>query len=203
MLDTLGRIVKDPRVLALAETIVRAGGDPETPGVGLPIGNLTSQWLANLVLDRLDHYVKEILRVPGYVRYMDDFVLFDCAKVRLWRWKADVLAFLADPLGLSLKESATTLSPTSEGLPFLGWRIYPGTIRLRPENKRRVLKRLRQRRHEFVAGRRSESSYAACVRSVCAHLAHGSTLGLRRAWFVAVEDAQDPIRHAREPPRAG
>lgn len=67
------RVLKDRRALDLIECIVRSGGKD---GVGLPIGNLTSQWACNLVLDQLDHQVKEHLCIPGYVRYMDDFVLF-------------------------------------------------------------------------------------------------------------------------------
>lgn len=64
----------------LTGTIVRSGG---TAGIGLPIGSLTSQWLANLVLDRTDHHVTESMRIPGYVRYMDDFLLFADQKCRL------------------------------------------------------------------------------------------------------------------------
>lgn len=85
VLGAVARVVKDRRVLAVLETIVRSSGGaaPDGGRVGLPIGNLTSQWLANLVLDGLDHHVKEVLRVPGYVRYMDDFGLFLIASI----WK--------------------------------------------------------------------------------------------------------------------
>ena len=80
VLDTLEHVVKDRRVLDLCATI--RGPDPGTDTVGLPIGSLTSQWFANLVLDRLDHHVKEDLRIPGYVRYMDDFALFADDRLR-------------------------------------------------------------------------------------------------------------------------
>ena len=63
---TVQRLIKDQETLGLFRNIIDASGDQ---GVGLPIGNLTSQWLANLLLDRLDHFVKEALRIPGYVRY--------------------------------------------------------------------------------------------------------------------------------------
>jgi hypothetical protein len=92
--ETLERMLKDRRVLRLCRRILEgptgvapvttgtSSADPrgcETEaarGVGLPISNLTSQWFANLVLDRLDHQIKELWWVPGYARYMDDFVLF-------------------------------------------------------------------------------------------------------------------------------
>jgi len=188
-LETLARVVKDRRVLELAERIVRDGGGS---GRGLPIGNLTSQWLANLVLDRLDHVVKERLRVPGYVRYMDDFVLFADGKEGLQHWHGEVAAFLRDELRLALKQRATVLAPCTNGLPFLGWRLYRGTRRLRPENRRRALSRLRHRRWQHRTGRITESGLAAAARSLCAHLEHGQTRALRRRWL-------DRMRHDRPP----
>ena len=206
VLETVGRLVKDRAALALFATIVRSGGDPLSPGVGLPIGNLTSQWAANLVLDRLDHHVKETLRIPGYIRYMDDFVLFDDAKERLQTAHAEVATFLRDRLRLELKERATLLAPAAEGLPFLGWRIFRGTTRLRPENKRRLKRRLAKRAAECAAGRRTEESYAACVRSTVAHLEHGSTSALRRRWFgeaLEAPEAAHGCARERAPPANG
>ncbi len=180
VMDMLGRILKDRRVLALAERIVRAGGDGR--GMGLPIGNLTSQWFANLVLDRLDHHVKEVLRVPGYVRYMDDFVLFSSDKRRLRAALSEVQDYLKETLHLELKERATRLAPAHCGLPFLGWSIFRGTMRLQPENRRRTKARLRHRAWQHRTGRIDEAKYVASLSSVFAHLQHGSTLGLRRQW---------------------
>lgn len=200
VLDTLGRIVKDRRVLRLLEVIVRATPAEGRTGVGLPIGNLTSQWLANLVLGRLDHFVKGPLRVPGYVRYMDDFVLFDGDKSALRGHYGEVAAFLGSTLRLELKARATRLAPVHEGLSFLGWRIYPGTIRLASANRRRAIRRVRHRHHEYATGRRSEESYAACVRSLVEHLRHGDTLSLRRSWFPSLDLEESGPARARHPP---
>lgn len=178
--QSLARSVKDRRVLALCERIVRSGGPT---GVGLPIGNLTSQWLANLVLDRLDHFALEVLRVRGYVRYMDDFVLFDDDGQRLRAHLDVVTEFLRGALRLTLKQRATTLAPTSQGLPFLGWRFLPGVTRLRPENARRTRRRLERRFAEYRARRIDEERLAASVRSSCEHLRHGCTLAMRRRLF--------------------
>ncbi|MEW6073949.1 MAG: reverse transcriptase/maturase family protein [Planctomycetota bacterium] len=180
VLETMARILKDRRVLGLCERIVRAGG---REGVGLPIGNLTSQWFANLVLDRLDHHVQETLGVRGYVRYMDDFVLFAAEKARLAAALDDVGRFLNERLRLRLKERATILAPATEGLPFLGWRILRGTTRLRPANLRRTRSRVRHRLGEYRRGEIGEDQLAAALRSVCEHLRHGNTLSLRRRWF--------------------
>jgi hypothetical protein len=179
VLATLARVLKDRKALALCATIVRAGG---SDGRGLPIGHLTSQWFANLVLDRLDHFVVAALRVRGYVRYMDDFVLCADDRQTLRGHLAAVEACLGE-LGLRLKARATILAPSTQGLPFLGWQVYRGTVRLRPENLRRTRARLRHRGWQHRAGLIDERALADCTRSVIAHLRAGSTLALRRAWF--------------------
>ncbi|MFQ5515911.1 MAG: reverse transcriptase/maturase family protein, partial [Myxococcota bacterium] len=91
VLETLGRILKDPRAMRLCGLIVASGG---ASGRGLPIGHLSSQWFANLVLDRLDHFVKEKLRAKGYLRYMDDFVLFADDRAWLREAQGEIGAYL-------------------------------------------------------------------------------------------------------------
>lgn len=181
VMGALRRILKDRRVLDLCETILT--GPPATPSTrGLPIGSLTSQWFANVLLDRLDHFVEQEIRPGGYVRYMDDFVLFTDSKAVLRDALPRIEGFLADPLGLALKERATILAPTAAGLPFLGWHLFPGTMRVRPGNLRRYRWRLLQRRAEFERGLRTEESYRQGVASVFQVLRAGDTAGLRRRW---------------------
>ena len=180
-LDALARILKDRRVLSLCGTVLCGPFEEPDPGRGLPIGSLTSQWFANVLLDRLHHYVKEDLRIPGYLRYMDDFVLFDDSRQRLCDAKAQVTSYLDQPLRLRPKDRATVLAPTSEGLPFLGWLVFRGTTRLRPANRRRYRWRLRERRWEVATGMRSLASYRAGVASIFELLKQGDTLGLRRS----------------------
>jgi hypothetical protein len=177
---SFARVIKDRRVLDLIERIVRSSGKD---GVGLPIGNLSSQWACNLVLDRLDHHVKEALRIPGYVRYMDDFALFAADKARLLWAQDEVRSFLREHLHLELKDRATVLAPVHEGLPFLGWRLYRRTTRLRPENLRRMRSRVRHRLWQHRTGRIQFPRLLACLRSTTEHLRHGSTLQLRRRWL--------------------
>jgi RNA-directed DNA polymerase len=189
VMEALSRVVKDRDVLALCATILR-GPPGEESDRGLPIGSLTSQWFANLLLDRLDHHVKETMRIPGYLRYMDDFVLFADERARLHEARADVEAYLASPLGLRAKPKATLLAPTSQGLPFLGWLVFRGLTRVRPANLRRFRWRLRQRRWEVARGLRSAESYRQGVASVYEMLRHGSTLALRRG--LSERDDTDP-----------
>jgi len=181
---TLVRIVKDRRVLRLCDRILRGPAERQH-GVGLPIGSLTSQWFANLVLDRLDHHVKENLRAPGFVRYMDDMVLFADEKATLHAAHAEVSTFLRDELKLRLKNRATVLAPVQEGIPFLGWRVHRGLRRVRPENLRRYRWRLRWRRWQWERGDIDDDRFRQSVASVLAHLGHGDTRALRRGWFAS------------------
>lgn len=186
VMEALARLVKDRRVLALCATIL-AGCPSEAPADrGLPIGSLTSQWFANVLLNRLDHRVVDELRVAGYLRYMDDMVLFAEGKDRLRSAHDEVAAYLAGPLGLALKTRATILAPVSEGLPFLGRLVFRGTTRIRPENLRRYRSRLRLRRWECNTGRRTEDSYRQGVSSFFELLRSADTLALRRRWSEAL-----------------
>jgi hypothetical protein len=173
----LRSVVKDQSFLSLLDTIVESGG---IEGRGLPIGNLTSQWFANLYLDGLDHFVKETLRVPGYVRYMDDLLLFAGSKARLRKAYRAVQEWLASERGLQLKERVARLAPTYEGLPFLGWQVYPGQLRRRRESLRRSVRRLRWREAQWQSGQLSTEKLVQAHSSVYAHLSCGGTLGLRR-----------------------
>jgi hypothetical protein len=179
VLAALARRLKDRAALALCATIVRAGGDA---GVGLPIGNLTSQWLANLVLDGLDHWLLGEQRVAGCVRYMDDVVVFAPQRDELAALRPRIDGWLAAH-GLAVKEAAARLWPSRAGLPFLGFVVHAGMLRLRPQNARRSRKRLGQRLWQWRTGQIDDAQYAASAASTIAHLRHGATLQLRRAWF--------------------
>jgi len=181
VLDTLAPLDLQPEVTHLCARVL-AGADG-TLSVGLPIGNLTSQWFANLVLGRIDRFVLRDRGITGYVRYMDDFALFGDDRLELRRAHGAIEAFVREDLGLALKARATILAPVREGLPLLGWRLYPETMRIRPQNLRRLRRRLRHRAWEQRTGRIDQSVLEAALRSAFTHLAHGDTLALRRGWL--------------------
>jgi len=167
LLDLLERKMKDRAVLALLARIIR---NTPVSGKGLPIGNLTSQFLANVYLDPLDHAIKERLRVPGYVRYMDDLVLFAPSRRALLTWGGDIAEFVQARLHLRLKAHATLLNRAAHGLSFLGMRIFPNVIRMKPVNRRRSLKRLARREAEWAAGELDDATLQQSVVSLIGHL---------------------------------
>lgn len=93
-------------------------------GCGLAIGNLSSQFFANVYMDALDQFVKHELRAPRYLRYVDDFVLVHRDREQLQSWQAAIVEFLRDRLRLELKADIK-LKPLSAGCDFLGYVIYP------------------------------------------------------------------------------
>jgi hypothetical protein len=143
---TLWRKVKDGRVRWLIDQILAGGahvlGDEYEmvwfPGDdllaaarrrGLPIGNLTSQFWANCYLNPFDHFVKRELRCPAYLRYVDDLRLFAADKDQLWQWRARIEARLAR-YRLTIHPGSQP-QPVGEGVPFLGFVIYPDRRRLK------------------------------------------------------------------------
>jgi hypothetical protein len=94
-------------------------------GHGLPIGNLSSQFLANVLLDDLDQYVKQQIRAPHYVRYVDDFVLVHESAQWLSQALARIARFLPEHLHLQLNPRKTVQQPVDRGIDFVGQIIKP------------------------------------------------------------------------------
>ncbi|AMV71434.1 RNA-directed DNA polymerase [Desulfuromonas carbonis] len=160
LLALLARRFKDRDLLELFARILAAY---ETePGRGLPIGNLLSQHFANFYLGALDHWLKEQRQVKGYLRYMDDFVLFAADRETLRTELAAIETFIRDHLGLELKENIQ-LNRVAHGLPFLGFRLYPHTVRLAPRSRERFARRLVEYETFFAAGSWNEAELACHV----------------------------------------
>jgi len=129
----LERRFKDRRLLDLLSRIITAYRGEL--GVGLPIGSLTSQHFANFYLGWLDRFVKESLRVRGYVRYMDDMILWHADLGQLRAMHQQCNDFARESLGLKFKPSDARR--TSAGMEFLGCRIWPTHMELNRRSKRR------------------------------------------------------------------
>lgn len=136
----LRRTIADRKVLGLLDTIIDAY---EPAGRGLPIGALTSQLLANVYLDPLDHYLKDNCQVKFYARYMDDFVILHRDKAYLQDLLAKIDSFVTNKLDVSLNPK-TGIFPGKQGIDFCGYRIWPTHIKPRKATVKRAKKRLRK-----------------------------------------------------------
>ena len=185
LLKTLIRkIFKDKRLISLLEVIISHQPPYTETGKGLPIGNLTSQHLANVYLGELDLFIKHELKVRGYIRYMDDFILFSDDKRELAIFLKRIRAFLFEKLQLELKEKAVRISPVSEGLPFLGYRIFRGLVRLQRAKLVRFRRKVVKLEKRHIKGKIKEEDLINSVRSAIAHVSHGNTRNLRNKMFL-------------------
>lgn len=180
----LGKRIKDKALLRLMERIIGQHYPGQIPGKGVPIGNLTSQWFANFYLDQLDHYIKDVLGVKKYVRYMDDFIILADNKEALHLIKADIMRFVKENLLLRLKQSATYIAPVRQGIPFLGFRIFPHLIRIKKENWVRFFRNYDRKKREYLSGNIDEETFVRSVASVIGHLYHADSFRMRQKYFI-------------------
>ncbi len=134
--------------------------------VGMPIGNLTSQETANLLLNRLDQYVKNVLRIHFYVRYMDDFCIFIKGRENARKIYALIEQFLRDNLLLDISPKSR-IQKATDPVEFVGYLITPHGIRLRKKTTRHVKKALK---HIMNAYSRREISYDKAMESAVCYL---------------------------------
>lgn len=168
------------RTLALLDRIVDHGPPGGTPGKGLPIGNLTSQHFANFYLARLDRAVGEVVGEANYLRYMDDFVAFAPDKPALHEARRRAAEVLRGELRLALKEPGTFVAPVSEGVPFVGARVFPGVTRLAHGSWARTRRLVRRRAAACRQGTLAPQAFLDSATSAFGHLGHAATWRGRR-----------------------
>jgi len=137
LLRILKKTIRDKKVLWLCENIISKCG---SAGQGIPVGALTSQLFANVYLDQLDHFIKDDLGVKFYTRYMDDWIILESNKKRLWKILDSATDFLTSELGLRLNPK-TSIFPAARGVDFCGYRIWATHLLPRKRNVKRARKR--------------------------------------------------------------
>lgn len=196
ILDTLlRRVIADERLMDLIRLILASHADGERqvwqPGGdlfdvravkhGLPIGNLTSQFFANIYLNPLDHFVKHELRVKGYVRYVDDFLLFGDDRATLRR-QGDAVREKLLELRLEIHPDKYRLTSTDRGVDFTGFVVRAdGRIRVRSSSVRRFDRRYKQMLWDQRQRRISAAEVTQSVGAWVAHARHAQSYGLRRS----------------------
>jgi len=204
----LRRVLKCRRTLELAETIIDASNAQEetiryypgdtlfTPSErrrGLPLGNQTSQFFANVYLNSLDHLVLRQLQPGDYARYVDDFVLFADTKEELRAMRQQIVQHL-DGLRLTLHEGKSRIHRTTDGITFLGWRITPEGVWMKRQSVVRMRRRFRWMQREWLAGEMEWDEIQQRVNSWVGHAKWGDTWKLREQMFA---EFLFPIREKR------
>ncbi len=185
LLGILANDVHDERILWLCDVLLANAGVPgvePTERRGVPIGNLTSQFWANVYLNRLDQaFARQFTGLP-YLRYMDDILIFGFDKDELWSAHGFINSYVDLVLALELKASATVVAPVTEGIPWLGFRVYPGTVRLDHGSRTRFLRKVRG--NFLAAANAMDDEMAAVVasaQSIFGHIGHCNSLMFRRS----------------------
>ena len=199
LMTNLQNVIVDPDLLGLCQSILDSGrgvlsaaydqryfpGDDLFAAArprGLPIGNLTSQFWANVYLNSLDHFVKRVLNCRAYLRYVDDFLLFADDKATLWAWRQAVIEHLAG-LRLTIHEARCHPQPVTEGIPFLGFTVFPTHRRLKRRTGIAYRRRLKALLAEYEAGNIPLEKVTASTKGWANHARHGQTYGLRKRLF--------------------
>jgi len=193
LLEKIAFVIDDVHVMHLFSLIVESAGNNSDKG--LPIGNLTSQVMANVYLNRLDRFITDFLGFHAYLRYVDDMVILSDNKTELW----NALSAIEHQLsleGLYLNPRKVYLTPTRCGLDFLGYRVYPRFKQLRHDNAYRFQRKLKKRIRAYQTGQISWQDLDASVQSWLGHAKQADTWGLRKSIFSGIVISRGVSEHA-------
>lgn len=141
LIKILTKYISDQDILWLLKQVIKSFNTK--PGIGLPLGNLTSQLLVNIYLNEFDQFVKHKLKAKHYLRYADDFVLISTERIWLEQQIPLIKNFLWEKLHLILHPQKISIQTVASGIDFLGWVNFPDHKVIRTSTKRRLLKRIK------------------------------------------------------------
>lgn len=168
------KVIKDAGVLALLDRIIDHNGNiPD--GVGIPVGNLTSQLFANIYLDALDQFIKHELGVEAYIRYMDDFVILSPDKEQLRSWLARIEQFLREELKLEFNPKTTILA-AKNGIDFVGYKHRATHRKVRKDS----IKRIKRTIKKCESGKITKEQLQKSIQSWTGHAGHADSYNLRK-----------------------
>ena len=166
--NIIRRTIRDKDVLWLIDQIIDKSG---FPGVGIPIGTLTSQFFANIYMDAFDHAMKDVLGIRHYLRYMDDFIIFSNDKDDLRLLLKVVRKWLQVNLKLELNPKTRIISD-SEGCDFCGYRIWAGYRLPRKRNIKRMRRRMKKLCKMYMRGAIPAENVRAAWASFLGYMKH-------------------------------
>lgn len=172
LLRIIGKKIADKKVLQLIKVIL-SNHNFKTEGKGMPLGNLTSQFFANVYLNELDYYIKHNLKIKYYIRYVDDFVILHRSKEKLLLYKWMINNFLKQKLKLELHPEKSKIIPLYKGINLLGFRVFYHYKLPRKSNVRKFERKLNNIR---IDG----DKITKMLEGWFGYVMHGNTYKLRR-----------------------
>ena len=149
----------------------------ESDDTGIPIGNYTSQFFANIYLNELDHYVKEVLKIKYYVRHMDDFIILCENKEQAKQYYKLTENFVKEHLKLEFNRKSRYY-PNSLGVDFCGYITYETHRKVRKRSKKGMRKKIKRWNEEFENGTLDLYEVQRCWNSWLGHISHADTFHL-------------------------
>lgn len=183
LLNIISKRIKDPGVFWFIQVIIKSfSSGLSKNGIlkGIPIGNLTSQFFANVYLNELDQFIKHHLRIKYYIRYTDDFVIIHQDKYYLLNIKEKISDFLKTKLKLTLHPHKVHIRKYAQGIDYLGYVTLPKAQVLRTKMKHRIFKKLKLRIRQFKKSEISEESLIQSFNSYLGVLSHANTYELEQ-----------------------
>ncbi|MBD3398189.1 hypothetical protein GF412_03290 [Candidatus Micrarchaeota archaeon] len=190
LLEIIRRKISDPRVIWLIKQIL-SNHKTKSPGKGMPLGNLTSQFFANVYLNELDYFVKHTLKAEYYLRYVDDFVILHTDKTVLEKWQREIDRFLKGNLEVELHPDKSKIVPVRNGITLLGFRVFYHYRLLKKSNAKRVWKRLEKFKQKHQAGNVEKEKISQSLDGWLAYAEFANTYNLRMKVASAFAEAFD------------
>jgi len=175
--------------LWLIDTIIDSTDNP-----GLPIGNLLSQLSANLYLHELDRFIKHELKIKYYIRYMDDFVIFDNNRMMLLEYKNLIQEYIQSNLLLSLKQEKVSIHETKNGVDFCGFRCYPTYATIKKATKMRFYKNIKHKLSDLYENKTDTEQFLKSLMSIISHSIYSRNFSYRKRIIDIISSA---IQHEK------
>jgi retron-type reverse transcriptase len=176
LINLIKKKIQDEKVIWLIEKILknRAIGGSDFLFKGMPLGNLTSQFFANIYLNELDYFVKHQLKSKYYLRYVDDFIILNESKKQLEIWKKRINEFLIKELKLEFHPDKSKIIPLSRGIDFVGFRNFYHFRLLRKRNIRKIISKI----NEYNTSLISEKQLSDSLQGWCAYARWANSFNL-------------------------
>ena len=178
LLRVIKKKINDRRVIWLIKQILNNYHTNHEKG--MPLGNLTSQFFANVYLNDLDQYVKHKLKVSYYIRYVDDFVILDRSEIGLEDLKKKIEKYASKNLSLKLHKDKTKIFSLKRGIGFLGFKIFTYHRILKKKNKRAFLRKMRELEGMYLKKQVSYDKVYDSLEGWLAHTKHANTFRVRQ-----------------------
>lgn len=181
MKSRLNRYIYDKDLMWLLCTVIDSANmiSPK----GLPLGNTSSQVLANIYMDKLDKYCKNKLSIKHYIRYMDDIVIICDNKEEAKRMLNKVRFYTETRLKLKLNTRKTKIFPLEQGVNMVGFKIYPTHILLSDRSKKSMKKKMKKLQEKFLMGHVGKEEVEAICNSWYGHARHSNSYNMVNSWI--------------------